>query len=294
MNPNTLILSFDMETDVGSWTSQTRGITEGTPEILAALKEHEVPSSFLFTGREAERHPAQVARILEAGHEVGCHTMYHETVGLPVYDVPVGSFALESEIEGRLALATEAVERVAGVRPRSFRAPRLFGSTRMIQVLDDLGYCVDSSFPAYFHGRDFTPYHPNRDDWAKDGDLGLLEVPVFYDMDAGEGGEKNRARDQWPMLRLQGGAWFADLCGRMFERTGEAGGSVLCVYLHPWEFVEMPQQIDTDESTISFRAFLHKNTGRAAVRALSDFIAAMKQTGTAFTTLADYAATFPS
>jgi len=292
---NTLILSFDMETDIGSWTNETRGITEGTPEILAVLEEHEVPASFLFTGREAERHPAQVARVLDGGHEIGCHTMYHETVGLPVYDVPVGSFALESEIEGRLTLATETVERVAGVRPRSFRAPRLFGSTRMVQVLDDLGYWVDSSYPSYFYDHDFAPYHPSRQDWAKDGDLSVLEIPVFYDRDAGKGGEKNRGRDQWPMLRLRGAAWFADLCARMFDQTGEEGGrSVLCVYLHPWEFVEMPQRIETDESTISFRAFRYERTGRPAVRALSDFIAAMKQNGTTFTTLADYAAAFPS
>jgi peptidoglycan/xylan/chitin deacetylase (PgdA/CDA1 family) len=49
----TLILSFDMETDIGSWTSGVCGITEGTPEILMVLRNHHVPATFLFTGREA-------------------------------------------------------------------------------------------------------------------------------------------------------------------------------------------------------------------------------------------------
>ena len=291
----TLILSFDMETDIGSWTNDTRGVTEGTPEILAVLREHGAPATFLFTGREAERHPDVVARIVESGHPIGCHTMYHETVGVPVYNVPVGSFALESEIEGRLALATDAVEKVAGARPVSFRAPRLFGSTRMVLALENLGYTVDSSFPAYFHGRDFAPYHPSREDWAVNGDLDLLEVPIFFDMDADESGDKNRSRDQWPMLRTRGTEWFAGLCRRMFERAGGINGDpVLCVYLHPWEFVDMPREVDTDESTIAFRPFLYQNTGAAAVRSLADFIGLMKDDGVRFTTLEDYAQGCPA
>ncbi|MBN2300968.1 MAG: polysaccharide deacetylase family protein [Lentisphaerae bacterium] len=290
---NAVILSFDMETDIGSWTDDTRGVTEGTPEILEVLKEHDIHATFLFTGREAERHPDCVASVLEAGHEIGCHTMYHETVGRPVYSVPVGSFALEEEIESRLALATDAVERVAGVRPRSFRAPRLFGSTRMIQALEQLGYAVDSSFPCYFHGRDFVPYHPHSEDWARSGSMSLLEVPVFYDTEGNEAGDKNRARDQWPMLRLKGADWFSDLCGRMFDRArDERGISALCVYLHPWEFVDMPRVVETDESTITFRPFLYRNTGKPALRALSNFIGIMKQQGAEFATLIDLAENF--
>jgi peptidoglycan/xylan/chitin deacetylase (PgdA/CDA1 family) len=175
----TLILSFDMETDIGSWTSGVRGILEGTPKILEVLEKHDVSATFLFTGQEAQAHQEVVEDVLSAGHEVGCHTMYHETVGAPVYDVPIGSFALDSEIEGRLRIATEVIEDVAGVRPVSFRAPRLFGSTRMIQVLEKLGYLADSSFPSYFYGRDFLPYHPSSEDWSKVGEMRILEIPVF-------------------------------------------------------------------------------------------------------------------
>lgn len=65
----TVILSFDMETDVGSWTRGTRGIVEGTPEILRVLNKHHVPATFFFVGREAGAHAGVVASIL-----AGCGT----------------------------------------------------------------------------------------------------------------------------------------------------------------------------------------------------------------------------
>jgi peptidoglycan/xylan/chitin deacetylase (PgdA/CDA1 family) len=286
----TLVLSFDMETDIGSWTSETRGLVEGTPRILEVLHNHSVAATFLFTGREAEGNPAVVRKIRSAGHEIGCHTMYHENIGVPVYDVPVGSFALEGEIEGRLRLATDTIHKVAGVRPLSFRAPRLFGSTAMVLALEKLGYVADSSFPSYYYGRDFLPYHPSRDDWSREGNLNILEIPIFYNMDATEAGTKNRGLDQWPMLRLRGGRWFASLCERMAERVGDARGeSVLCIYLHPWEFVQMPRRIRTDESTISFRSFLWKHTGAFALAALNEFLTVAENSGWSFDMLSSLA-----
>jgi len=284
-----------METDIGSWTSADRGVREGTPRILKVLRSHRVKATFLFTGREAQNNPDVVQQILSDGHEVGCHTMYHENVGRPVYEVPIGSFVLDSEVRGRLELATEAIERVAGVRPCSFRAPRLFGSTTMIIALEELGYTVDSSFPCYYWGRDFAPYRPSREDWAKEGNMRILELPVFYDLDAGAGDPKRRGRDQWPMLRLKGSAWFSDLCRRMLARAeSRAGNAVLCVYLHPWEFVQMPQSIATDESRIHFRSFLHRNCGTPTLRALDEFLGAMNGDKVRFATMKDFASSYRS
>jgi peptidoglycan/xylan/chitin deacetylase (PgdA/CDA1 family) len=236
-------------------------------------------------------HPDMVERVLSEGHEIGCHTMYHENVGDPVYDTPFPSHVLESEVFGRLELATDTVERVAGVRPVSFRAPRLFGSAAMVTALDELGYVADSSFPAYFHGRNFLPYHPSRTDWSKDGDLSILEIPPFFDVHAGEDESKNRSRDQWPVLRLAGGEAFADLCRDMLSEVKDANGdSVVCVYLHPWEFVPIPETIELDEVTLTLKPFLHVNTGPYAVDALDRFIGLMKQDGVEFATMREHAA----
>lgn len=280
-----IVLSFDMETDVGSWTGETRGMKEGTPEILRVLENHGVKSTFFFTGREALEHPGIVDAVLSDGHEIGCHTMYHETIGQAVFGMPGDLFVLDEEVAHRLEVATDAVEKAAGVRPISFRAPRLFGSTTMMNALEDLGYEADSSFPAYFHGRNFTPYRPSRGDWSKEGDMKILEIPVFYDTDEARG---DRERDQWPMLRLRGGEWFAYLCKRMSARS-----DLLCVYLHPWEFVEMPRIIETSEASISLKPFLHQNCGSFTVKALDEFIGIVKDGGADFATAKEIAAAWP-
>jgi peptidoglycan-N-acetylglucosamine deacetylase len=285
-----IILSFDMEPDIGSWTSVCRGVEYGTPEILRILARHHVQATFLFTGREALAYPQIVALVMAAGHEIGCHTMYHETLGEAVFSMPGDAPVLENEIAGRLNLATETIERVAGVRPVSFRAPRLFGSSKMVRVLADLGYTADSSLPAYFFGRSFIPYHPSENDWTNPGNMLMVEIPVFYDLEAGADSDKHRSRDQWPMLRLKGREWFVDLCHRMFIHLDQAQEKApLCVYLHPWEFVQVPETIVTDEASITFKPFLHYHCGEYALNALDEFISEMKLQGASFTTLSDYA-----
>ena len=290
MNRKTIILGFDMETDIGSWTMGDKGLTKGGPEILRILRNHKIQATFFFTGREAQNHPKLVRQIRAAGHEIGCHTMFHETIGNAVFDMPGANFVLPDEVPGRLELATRAVQQIAGIRPVSFRAPRLFGSTEMIRILEDLGYLADSSFPCYFHGRDFRPYHPSAKDWSKPGKMRILEIPVFYDTEGSQGGTRHRGRDQWPMLRLKGGPWFAHLCRRMMPKArNHDGDAVLCVYLHPWEFVTMPRTIRTDEATITFNTFLHKNCGRTHLNALDAFIEAMIADGVRFTTMQQFA-----
>jgi peptidoglycan/xylan/chitin deacetylase (PgdA/CDA1 family) len=290
MNKNIIILSFDMEPDIGSWTTNDQGVKKGTPEILKVLNKHDVPATFLFTGREAQNNPKIVKSILNAGHEVGCHTMYHETIGTAVFDMPGANFVLPTEVKGRLELATKAVEKIAGVHPISFRAPRLFGSTEMINALEKLGYKVDSSFPSYFYGRDFAPYHPSPRDWSINGKSKIMEIPIFYDAEAKENDKTHRSRDQWPMLRLKGAKWFSDLCRRMQRKVKNTqGDSILCIYQHPWEFIKMPKSIITDEAKISFKPFLHKNCGDYCLAALDEFIQQMKKDNAEFTTMKYYA-----
>ena len=283
---NTIIISIDVEPDIGSWTQETRGITEGMPRILDVLAKHSVDGTFFFTGREALGHPDMVARVMSSGHEIGCHSMFHETFGSSVYYLPGDSPLLESEMNGRLTLATDTVESVCGIRPVTFRAPRLFGSSTLLAMLENLGYIADSSYPAYFDHHSFAPYHPSREDWSKSGDMIILEVPPFYDADVMDEEESGRNRDQWPTLRLNGGDYFADLTLRMLDKYRDGSGrSVLTVYLHPWEFVEMHTEIVTTEARIAFMPLLTKHTGHYSVNALDDYLRAMSLHHVQFRTL---------
>ncbi|MBI3945152.1 MAG: polysaccharide deacetylase family protein, partial [Armatimonadetes bacterium] len=88
MSEITVVLGFDCETDVGSFTPFYEGLERGTPLLLDLLREKGVSATFFFTGDAAERHPEVVRQVAAAGHEVGCHSLHHETVGAPIFDVP--------------------------------------------------------------------------------------------------------------------------------------------------------------------------------------------------------------
>lgn len=48
-----------------------------TPELLAVLEELDVPATFFLVGANVAECPEETKMILDAGHAVGCHTMYH-------------------------------------------------------------------------------------------------------------------------------------------------------------------------------------------------------------------------
>jgi peptidoglycan/xylan/chitin deacetylase (PgdA/CDA1 family) len=50
---------------------------EHTPALLELLRRHEAKATFFLIGREAERHPELVWRIVEEGHGLGNHSYTH-------------------------------------------------------------------------------------------------------------------------------------------------------------------------------------------------------------------------
>lgn len=48
-----------------------------TPALLDLLERHQAKATFFLVGWRAERHPHICDRIVEAGHEVGCHSHRH-------------------------------------------------------------------------------------------------------------------------------------------------------------------------------------------------------------------------
>jgi len=91
-----------------------------TEQVLDILREHQVPATFFVCGRNVEKHPDLLRRIVAEGHGVGNHTYSH----LFVYFKPRRRIA--EEIDRTQAI----IEKVAGFRPNIFRPPygaRWFG-----------------------------------------------------------------------------------------------------------------------------------------------------------------------
>ncbi|AQP48214.1 hypothetical protein BW730_12580 [Tessaracoccus aquimaris] len=266
-NPITVVIGIDMETDVGSFTPYYEGLVNGTPRLLDLFDELGIETTFLFTGEAAAAHPEVAKECLTRGHEVGCHSYQHETVGDPLFDLPGTKPILPHEVFPRIELNTELVEKATGVRPVSFRCPRLWGSTAVVQSLAKLGYTADLTYPMYFYREQFEPYFVDLNDWTKPGDSTLLQIPNFADMtmESNDPGLE-RDRDQWPLFRTIGGQYMLERSLAFDEFCRDKGiDTFLCYYIHPWEFWPVEESYNFGEATVIPDEFITKNCGDVAL-----------------------------
>lgn len=284
MSKLTVVLGFDMETDIGSWTTQYEGLIHGTPHILALLEKHQVDATFYFTGDSVKAHPEVAASVRAQGHEIGAHTLFHETIGDALYEIPGLPPVLPEEVPNRLRLCTELIENITGERPVSFRCPRLFGSTAVVNALNDLGYVSDATYPMYYFREQLRPYHPSREDWTQPGDLDIVQLPNFADLSIESHDAYGRDRDQWPKFRTQGAsATLAHIDGFLGYAAARGVDPFLCFYFHPWEFHPMPQgDIRSSEGVVRPDPFITQNCGDYAVEQLDLLIGALKERGAEF------------
>jgi peptidoglycan/xylan/chitin deacetylase (PgdA/CDA1 family) len=278
-----VLFGVDVETDVGSFTPFYEGVRVGMPRLLGLFREKGITATFFFTGESARAHPA-AAREAAGDNEVGCHSLYHETLGDELFPLPNVRAVLPEEVELRIRRATEWVAEASGVRPVSFRCPRLWGSTRVLNVLEALGYIADATYPMYFHRGRFEPYHPARESWLERGSMRILEVPNFADMQmASTDAPLERDRDHWPLFRTGDGSGIYRCVESFLRFTGDRGlRQVLCFYFHPWEFVEVRDRYDFGEATVMPYPFLTENCGETALQRLSLLIDHLKSRGCRF------------
>ena len=295
MNSNfDVVLGIDMETDIGSFTDQYSGVRQGTPRLLDIMDRHSVTATYFWTGHAAENNPRVVCEVRDAGHEIGCHGLVHETLGDPIFPLPNNWPVFPFEVEGRLVEATRIVEETAGERPVSFRCPRLWGSTQVVNVLEQLGYVADASLPLYFYRGMFVPYHPSADDWTVAGNMKLVEIPNFCDLAMESNDPYNRDRDQWPLFRTEGADSLMRKLQAFIDYVSERGARpVLCFYFHPWEFHEMPQgAIDYGEASVTPLPFITQNCGARACAEFAEVCRILKDKGARFTTCRELAAEY--
>lgn len=93
---------------------------ELTPRLLDLLAELEVPATFFVIGREAEKYPDVVRRIVAEGHAVGNHSYSH----------PRRETLTTQTMAEEIRLGSEALARIVGTPPTLFRPPRGQVTTR--------------------------------------------------------------------------------------------------------------------------------------------------------------------
>ena len=242
-----VVFGIDMETDIGSWTPFYEGVAKGTPLLLNLFAKKSIPLTAFWVADTARRFPEIVREMESAGHETGTHSLYHETVGDSLFEIPGTYPLLPEEVQPRIKLATDILEDIVGHKVVSWRCPRLFGGTHVTNALEALGYECDATYPMYFYNEQLFPYHPSQENWTEQGSLNLIEIIQFADMGMESKDDYGRDKDQWPLYRTQSTEAFIPHIESFMSYLEKNDQSqkpiVLCFYFHPWEFWEMPEGV---------------------------------------------------
>ena len=146
---------------------QAYGPRTGVPRILRILERRGLRATFFVPGYTAERWPAAIRAIRDAGHEIGHHGYLHEGA----HSAPD-----EATEEAHLLRGLDALDRVASVRPIGYRAPMWELSYRLPALLARHGFAYDSGLMDADH-----PYRLAVGPEA--GAASIIELPAHWSLD---------------------------------------------------------------------------------------------------------------
>ena len=202
------------------WSSLTSRVELQTDRVLDLLDRHCVKATFFIVGWVAERQPQVVRKIVQAGHEIGCHSYAHQLV----YTLTPAQFKQDT------IKAITAIEDASGATPRLYRAPS-YSVTReslwALEILVDCGFLYDSSIFPISHDRYGIPGFQRGTQVLQTPSGPIIESPVATALVAKR------------MVPVGGGAYMRLLPYRYtaagIRRINETEKQPACIYFHPWE-----------------------------------------------------------
>ncbi len=192
-----------------------------TDLILRICDDAKTQATFFILGWIAERHPALVRRIADAGHEIGTHSFWHRKV----YELTPEIFAKDiADSIGAIRAAVPEAD-IRGFRAPSFSITH--GCEWAFDVLLDQGLTYDASlFPAA-RGHGGYACTPGPHTITAPSGRTLPELPMSI------------ARFGPKKLCYCGGGYMRLLPTSMIHfglRQEQAAGRATVVYLHPRDF----------------------------------------------------------
>lgn len=123
------------------WDQYESRVVSNTLRIVDLLDRRQTRGTFFILGWVAERFPELVKQIHSAGHEIGCHSYWHQLVFRQSPD----------EFRADVRRATDILEDIIAEPVTAYRAPSFSITSESLWALDILleeGYRIDSSiFP---------------------------------------------------------------------------------------------------------------------------------------------------
>ena len=210
--------AFEKVIDRGAWDSIPRRVEANTDRVLVLFAEAGVKATFFTLGWVAERHPALIRRIADAGHEVASHGWDHRRV-----------FAMNAEeFRADIIRTRKVLEDASGQRIAGYRAPSFSIDARTPwahQVLAEEGYSYSSSVAPVAHDHYGWRSAP-RFAWRPVAGAALIELPVT----TLEFGKRRMAAGGWGFFRLLP-YQLSNLAVRRVNRDDRPA----IFYFHPWE-----------------------------------------------------------
>lgn len=123
-----------------------------TPKILAILKRYRVPAAFFVVGSNVDKYPDILSRTIEAGHEIGNHTLTHPHL------CKLG----RAKIMRQIAATDERIYRAVGIHAPLFRPPYQELNEAIIASARDLHYRIVLSTITLEHGNKKKPLREVR------------------------------------------------------------------------------------------------------------------------------------
>lgn len=151
-------------------------VIQGIDKILNWLRINETKATFFMVGELLEFQPELLDKIIDGGHEIGFHTMYHTRIDSENY---------QDQFEKEIQTFTK----LTSGKSKGFRAPSLSLNQKSSWVIDSLeknNYKYDSSIipaktPLYgVPGADLKPYKISQKSIHKNDPNGkIIEFPLL-------------------------------------------------------------------------------------------------------------------
>lgn len=222
------ILTFDIEDwfhildnpdtkGVTEWSNFESRLDQNMDTIFRILDKHRQKATFFVVGWIAEKHPDQIKRIVENGHELGSHTYLHQLV----YS------QRPEEFKQDLTRSIRVLEDISGQKVKYFRAPGFSITSETPWAFEALlanGIEIDSSvFPSARSHGGFPQFGTAKPAIIELNGMQLKEFPI------------NTHRIVGKDVIFSGGGYFRLLPYKAIQKFTQQSEYVM-TYFHPRDF----------------------------------------------------------